>query len=258
MVGTGESYRTVYHLHYYNYHEAAGLAYADFHRNMGPFREPGMYQFMLLVALLFIIFTKNVVYTRFKTVVLLIALLTTFSTTGIICAVLLILAFLSSRESKRNAQKINLKIILTYVVGIIAIFSVVFFDKLFNKLIVQNASVLDRSITTKNDIDLWLHNPILGIGPETFFNTGIGSNNGITSTMALFGIIYILIVFIALGSFINNITGVKEHRIPLTNVMVFVIFIIQLSTQAILFIPIFQILLYSSFILRRENRKEYV
>ena len=252
MVGTGESYRTVFHIHYYNFHEAAGLKYADFGRNMGPFREPGMFQFMLYIAILFIMFYSNMKHIKIKITLLIIAMLTTFSTTGIVCSLLVVCAFITSRESKQNIWKLSLRKYLFIGIGIIVVFTGVYSWRIFEKLIVRNASVLDRTITTAVDIDLWMRNPILGIGPKLYFSEGIGSNNAITSTLAMFGIVYVGFILIELCCFIGNMTKETGRELTLSNTLIFTGFLIQFYSQAVFFIPMFQVLLY----LPSRNQKE--
>lgn len=243
MIGTGESYRTFFGLHYYSYHEAAGLAFADFSRNMGPFREPGMYQFILIIALIYMLFVvEETTFPKSKSLIFTLAIATTISTTGIISLCLLAIAYIVSHKSLASTYSYKVRNILILALFSGVAFCILLFEQLFKKIIVRNASVLDRTISTENDINIWLERPIFGAGPKVFFNS-MGSNNGLTSSMALFGIVFIVIILYLVYNCICRLSG-HNTIFTVPGIVLFAVIMIQLYSQALMFIPVFLIMLF--------------
>ena len=107
-------------------------------RNFGIFREPGVYQIFLNIAILFVLFCgEKLKRKKTKLVILVLTILTTFSTAGIIITSLLLLIYCIV-----NLKCISIKNILSSLAFIAGLIAVIFlfnryfmvFDKLFSKI----------------------------------------------------------------------------------------------------------------------------
>ena len=72
--------------------------YIGFHRNAGPFWEPGMFAFYINIALFFELFIHREQYMAIKILILILALISTFSTGGYIAGIALIFFFLLNKS----------------------------------------------------------------------------------------------------------------------------------------------------------------
>lgn len=95
-------------------------------RNQGIFWEPGAFQTFINLALLIIFFndTSNIRKKYYSIIILYIALITTFSTTGYITGILLLFTFmleqvLSKRSNNKNKYKLLRYIIFISVIGVV-------------------------------------------------------------------------------------------------------------------------------------------
>lgn len=147
----------------------------QFRRNFGIFYEPGMFSVFLVLALYFSLFRLKLDIK--KTGALLLALATTLSTNGYICAVGLIIAFLLSRQS--ISKKMKKRITFLIAVGVIAVgvFLVNNADALWfltNKLSEFNIKTSVNMNDSGSGYERWrsivyawrafLSNPIVGVG----------------------------------------------------------------------------------------------
>lgn len=212
-----------------------------FIKNNSIFWEPGAYQGLLNLALIFEIKAQN--SNRFRLLVYTICLITTFSTTGILCGMLILIAALLL---KKNRQKFNINlstvlIILIFLVVILSFNANIIFGKLFAGN-ASYSSFLERYSGTINDINIFNNSNFLGIGYTKFGLQSLGSSNGITSTFAQYGLIFGSIVLIGLVSFIFKIT--KETF----EIIIFsLVFIIILTTESFMIKPLFFSLMFYGF-----------
>ena len=80
------------------------LKYFGLQRNYGLFREPGVYQIFILAALAMELFMSRQKIRVFRLVVLLGTLITTFSTIGIVCGILMMALYILPRLSKKPVR----------------------------------------------------------------------------------------------------------------------------------------------------------
>ena len=149
-------------------------------RNQGIFWEPGAFQTFLNIALLITLFSKKfeTKIRNYYTVILYIALITTFSTTGYATGiVLLVTFFLEQTFSNKNINKNKHKSIM-FIVFIIFLSSVIYLTiplgnkyQVFSKLDeLENPSsnMLSSTSVRLNAIKYtfltFLNNPIIGVG----------------------------------------------------------------------------------------------
>ncbi len=113
------------------------------HRSYGIFREPGVYVFYLLLALIFELFGDEALNKK-RVLVLAIATLLTFSTAGwIVFALVLFTYLLFGKNKKATSAKLFVGIIV--IVGMVVLFnSNDIMSKVFGKLFFDNASTSAR------------------------------------------------------------------------------------------------------------------
>lgn len=173
-----------------------------FIRNCGIFWEPGAYQAVLNLAL-FINLCKKIRKINTMNVIFLIAIITTLSTSGFIIMLLIFAVFL-----------VNIRYIFFSVMTIGILSYGLMQTQLFHNIVVQKISNSDNASTNRRkadisaDLDLFMENPVLGIGyfkyKEDFIkvlrtkNTtelGYVSSNSITFLLACFGLLFSLFLF---------------------------------------------------------------
>lgn len=177
-------------------------------RNSGFCYEPGKFQFFINLALYFILFCKtNIKYINIKFLILMITLITTMSTTGIIMGVIIIICYIFNK--KNNIEKRFIFISVLIGLFIIMIF---FYEQAYEVLIKKLQFNRDTKTfdygsgkTRLNDIKLDLEIfklNILGNGWKFYeeywrikqignylYTTG-SSSNSLTSMFAVYGIIF--------------------------------------------------------------------
>lgn len=147
----------------------------QFRRNFGIFYEPGMYSVFLILALYFSLFRTKL---NFKKIgALLIALATTLSTSGYICAIGLIVAFLLNKQNYSRKAKKHIVILIIIALIVVALFLINNTDALWfltGKLseisiktsvnINDSGSGYERWRSIVYAIDAFLSNPVVGVG----------------------------------------------------------------------------------------------
>lgn len=212
-----------------------------FTKNNSIFWEPGAYQGLLNLALIFEIKAEN--SNGFRLLIYTICLITTFSTTGILCGILILS---STLLLKKNRQKFNINFLSVLI--ILILLSVILYlngNLIFGKLFKGNnshSSFLERYSGTINDIAVFNNSKFLGIGYTEFGLKSFGSSNGITSTFAKYGLIFGSTILSGLVSFIYKIT---RESFEIT--IYILIFIIMLSTEAFMIKPLFFVLMFYGF-----------
>jgi len=225
-------------------------------RNQGIFREPGVFQFYLLIALMIELFyfktTKKINITIFS-----ITIFSTFSTVGIICYLILISLKINTRifvnllNFKKNKYLISILIMIVIAlqnasVGLLVTRS---FDKLFGEG--ENISSAVRFESVFNNLETSIISPIFGNSFVSGFryiqnNLIEYSGNDITGTnfsyiMAL-GFISGLLILFMMFQFTQSINGKNTKTI----VLLFILFL-SLNTQNLVYSSMLWIFLFSSY-----------
>lgn len=189
-------------------------------RLYGPFREPGVYQMYLNMALLFFI-DLNGKLTLKRAIVYIVAIILTFSTTGYIVLLFTFLYYVFKNESKKSRIQKNFIILLILLsITILSLYTTLFsadsfvFGKLFND---ESKSGTARFASILGNLSIFASSPIFGVGitrlPELFvnyieINYGFFDVKSNTSTIfvpfATFGILYGTLWVISLTSFFKS------------------------------------------------------
>jgi len=144
--------------------------HGGFHRNYGLFREPGVFQLYLIVALLFQMFIIH--NPKLKTqIIYLIALLTTFSTTGYIALMFIIFLYANKKSNFRSDRNIKIAFIMIFILSFtyLSLFTDLLFKEgygsVFGKLFDSTRnSTSARIASILVNLRLFMESPIWGVG----------------------------------------------------------------------------------------------
>ena len=137
------------------------------YRNFGIFREPGFFSCMILLSVIFLLYSKEKnesLKVFIKIAVFCLTILTTYSTAGIFC-LLLILSFYLFLNKKMDLKKIILIIVFIVFLGFI-FSSNSFSGRVFGKLKVKNASLNNRINSITANLIIAIKHPFFGVGWE--------------------------------------------------------------------------------------------
>lgn len=141
-----------------------------FYRNTGIFWEPGIFQAYINISILFEFLTINRTHSvrYLRVIILILTLITTFSTTGFFAlAILLLFQLLQGYKMSRHKY---VNIVLVAVLGAVLLFFLFnnndVFNKIFGKIFVENraGSFNSRYGSIIGNLRVFLRYPILGAG----------------------------------------------------------------------------------------------
>lgn len=191
-------------LFFHNIHNTSNLS----SRNSGMFWEPGAFQGYIIVVPLMFIDNLSLLWRRYKRycVVLLIALVTTFSTTGYIAFAVIMLYYVAIKLRNKFARILLVPVLLMAL--IYAYTSLDFLGEKIDKQIERATSgyvTVDRLGSAILDWHYIKKNPLTGNGladvtryeDHLMYKELIGGfSNGFTDVIAKFGIIFIIVYFV--------------------------------------------------------------
>lgn len=223
-------------------------------RNYGVFREPGVYQMFLVMALLFHLYYDDLKVSH--VLVYIIAIVLTFSTTGYLALVVLLILFFIKKSNflKENRKKILIFFLIT--IGIIYLFtqtdllssSGMIFDKFSNT---KRTTTIARTSSIFVNLKIWEKNPLFGAGlvgidrmfPQLtylLYGKAITHNtNTLLCELATYGVFYTFILVNGYIKLSNLFTNNKIERI----LILLIIFILSCG-EKLTFSPIIYILLF--------------
>ena len=226
---------------------------------MSIFYEPGIFQGLIVVAVLFLKFlninTKKLYKYYF---IFLVALLTTFSTTAYICIIGIILIKL---KEFKNSKLISVVLIIIMSLAFsLGLFNIV----LQNKLQDPNSSVssLRRFTDVQIETKMFLEKPFFGYGYDYFtvkkqeldksdsVEVWAGSTNSITYHLALFGIFFMMPIFVGYYLLIKQIDKGFVNQLIL-----YLLVMIVLMGETFLQKMLFLVLCYYPFGLLNQRKK---
>jgi len=206
-------------------------------RNYGCFREPGVFQVYIMLALMFH-FSKHKINIK-KIIVYSITLITTKSTTGYILYVLL----LGSYFFKKQISLV--KRVLLFIVFLSAVGGVVVYElnksgySVFQKFALTNISFMTRLSNIVVNYHIFLKSPLFGVGitsqmdlhhllPQQLFNInteGVDTNT-FFSLFATFGVVYGMLSLIGTYKMVTLIAKSKIDKL-----LYFLIMFLALITE---------------------------
>lgn len=149
---------------------AQGLS--ELFRNTGIFREPGVFQMYINIALCFHLFCAEKRSVK-RVVLYVIVMLTTISTAGIACLAICLAVYFANSSSGRSERRFKLLVALSIL--LCAGFVVLLFpqvvgsaaSRLFNKLDTESSShgsAVARMSSITSNIAMWKTSPLFGVG----------------------------------------------------------------------------------------------
>jgi hypothetical protein len=205
-------------------------------RNYSIFYEPGVYQAFLNIAILLELH-KNYLKNLLKLSIFFICLLTTFSTTGFICAFMIIIILLSDNYYKWKKEKLLIKLVTISSIFIF-IFSGLFFTVFTQKFSESGYSFFTRSLGSALDYQIFLTNPLFGVGYDSYvsqiqklaynnyFINMSGSTNSFTNTLAKYGLFFTYTIL-----FMHYTVGVSFTKNLFKRSIYFLILLLILTTE---------------------------
>lgn len=216
-------------------------------RNWGPIWEPGAFQAYLIIALFFVFFDDlQLKYKNIIIILLLMTILTTFSTTGFIALPFIIIGYILDSSQKKKIQKILIicggSIFLMWFINRSGYFEILFTDKF------KKSFDIDRVATIIYGIKLWLRNPIFGYSSgytKAFYDLTLVEFS-ITNTFIANLVVYGTVMGVySLTSIIGCICSYR-HKL-LVNLLISIGLIICFSGEKFLYTPIISFLMFYRF-----------
>lgn len=252
---------------FYNFGFSYVLTKDNYIRNFGIFREPGVYQFFILLALYFNLFIIKLEKKKLKlifTIILAITMFSTFSTNGLIEMLLLFIVYFFDKKLYLN-KKIILSLIIIFSFLIICLFFIINNKSTlywtlwsqFKKLTNSNVSLLPRINSIFVNIKLFLSHIFIG---NTIKTVLYAVNHNTSSTLILFAIYGIFVGIIHLISWVILIFN--DNRKNIVNILLLIIFFMSFNTQNLTtniyfwLFPIIAFINYLIFKLKGENTDE--
>ncbi len=229
-------------------------------RNFGIFREPGIYQFFLLIALFYELLFRKYRYRYFNAIVVALAILSTFSPPGIlVMGIVIILHIIKLKRLEQINKNHIIVITATIVVGTIIFFYLYFNNSNFydvvtqsiKKLFTHNDSSSTRIQSLTRNIGLFFNSPIWGNDFEVVQNGPIYNTNTTFSTLAMFGVFVGIMKLKLFYELSKKIDGKLDIVIA-----TFFSFIVLINTQFLLGNSMFWILIFSSFMIEDNSNDD--
>jgi hypothetical protein len=224
----------IYNFHGYKYEKTVTEA-LQMIRNSGPFWEPGVFMGFLMCALFFLYLTEGTIKNK-KGLVFIIAIITTFSTTGYI-ALIVGLSVLLKEEYKRFKWVI---IPLFLLISVYSFFNLAFLN---NKIQSESKRDDDKSRfgAAQRDLLFFYDKPIIGNGrsKDTEYGQAISegiATNGLTTSLATMGILYYLLTSLF---FIFSLKKMGEFYNRKSMMMLYVVYTLLSFSEVYFMLPMF-------------------
>lgn len=214
-------------------------------RNSGPFWEPGAFQIFLNLALVFGLQDDDFFERKSKPIILIMAILTTKSTTGYFVLFVIIAKKMYDATKVINSKFARILMWIGYIIGTSILFAILLQSgPVQDKLFVSNGSTNMRLNDLKGSIELLVEIPFYGVGINTYYkDTMLNSKNivnnsvGVLASAINYGVVYILIYLICV---IKNIKKNTDKQ----KILLFVWMVSTAFSQAVFEYPIMFMLLF--------------
>lgn len=228
--------------YFYNFGLSYALSWETWYRNFGIFREPGVYQFFLLLGLFLnnykVDWKKNTSF-WIVNVILAATMVSTFAIGGILeLALLAVFVYFDKKWYQTTTGKwlgiAAVAVVAAAVTGIVVIaripgsegtFWFNFMD-LYLRLFTGSESLFDRLDAISTNARFFLENPVFG---DTIANVLHGTNNNTSSTLILYAVLGIV------GGSLNVAAWAalvwEKRRRVLGNLVLLVILFLSFNTQ---------------------------
>lgn len=230
---------------YFNLHfdtQKMGIGGFTLIRNSGIFCEAPMYAIILLVTSMFQLFIDEIEFSKRNFYILVVTIITTVTTTGIICtSLMLFLAFVYKKFEVKILKQIKY-ILLPVLVLIIGMF---FFNIIEDKSTTK--SYLNRTMDYKNAFEVFKEDPLFGRGVnhdhayEDEYLKGYGYSNSVSKILTDGGIYLSLFYLVALNQLVKYGFKIKDRNVlimAVTSVVFFLLIIIVHNALSIFLVSI--------------------
>lgn len=222
---------------YYNF----GLCYVSIshvaYRNFGMFREPGVYQFFLMLGIYlnnYWVAWKKERHMWLANGILAVTMLSTLATGGIIELGMFVVVLFFDKKMYRDKRLRNLAILLVSAVAVVVLFSWIrqnqlyklLYNNLIGKFVKREDSFTERADAIISNIRLILENPILGAKFKTVLH---GVNNNTSSTLIIFAACGILAGLVHVASWFALVW--KKESTVWANLALLLILFMSFNTQ---------------------------
>lgn len=222
---------------YYNF----GLCFVSIHhvasRNLGIFREPGVYQFFLLIALYltnYWVEWKKESHMWIANGILAVTMISTMATGGVIELGLFVVAVFFDKKMYRDKKLRLLAIGVTLIACAVVIYSFIqkngiywfLYDTLLEKFINRTDSVTERADAIVTNIRLFFQHPVAG---ARFADVLHGVNNNTSSTLILYAACGFLAGTLNVAGWVALVWS-REHKLW-GNLALLVILFMSFNTQ---------------------------
>jgi hypothetical protein len=215
----------IYNFHGYDYASQSNAALAQI-RNCGPFWEPGVFSGFLIIALAFLFFSEGTVRNK-RGYIFIIALITTFSTTGYLALIISVALYNKEYIKKYKIILVPLLVASSYY----AFFNIAFLSNKISDQSKQLDQDKSRFGSALRDLAFFIQNPLWGEGRNADSAYGraisgddVETNNGITSALAGLGAVYFIIFSgMVIYSFKRLGNNINEKNVSWVLYLVFLI-----------------------------------
>ncbi len=230
---------------------------ADYIRNYGIFTEPNFYQFYLIIAVIMLLFLKEDKMKKtdhVKLSLIIVTIISTFSTAAIVTLAIIISVKLLQLIAKyRKDKKKVLVIVTTCLIVCISLASIEsvrdYIMQAYNKLTTSNDSSVSRFGSLDFTIDKTLQSPIWGNRISDILHYENLLTNTTFSISAVYGIIPLLYSLYFTYRFADTN---KKNSLPLT-LIISVIIIISYNSHLYIGVQSFWMILLSTFSLIKKE-----
>lgn len=255
----------------------AGFTYIvdiqNYFRNYGIFREPGVYQFFVIIAIMFEMFFQEKKSSNIKLVILFLVILSTFSTVGYFSIISLIIVFFFKNEKNKGNKKAFMAILVLFIIMIILVKN--------NSLIEENlfravekvnsgeSSLVIRQTVILANIETWLDSPIYGSGIEDGLSNkarnliqqklnshgifSVDNTSTITGILVAFGLFFSIAYLVLLYKFCSL---TQENKI--IKISLFFIIFININSQMLMYNELIYVLLFYGSMNIKSKRRDYI
>lgn len=237
------------------------VAWPYYIRNFGVFREPGVYQFFLLMPFIYEVLIERKKVRYFNIIVLLLTVVSTFSLAGILVMILVIFVYIARIIVEKKDTKKRLTIIV--LLGIIGLIIMTLFymnnynlksiiDEAFKKLTTVNESSSARMESIINNIKFFITSPIWG---RKFAYVQYASQHNTNSTLSIFAIFGVIVGF--LHVYFLYVLTAKVSNNKKIRIAVLIIMFMLINSQFLIGNTMFWVITFSVFMISEENDSEY-
>lgn len=234
-------------------------------RNSGPFWEPGAFAGFLIVAIFFNTIIEKSIWNK-KNIILMIGVITTFSTSGLIALMIMIIFSMVYIQKK--------SIVLLGFIPLFLFFLYYTFnnldvlgDKIQREIYFASNDVIEGNNRIKSfvvDINDFTTSPYYGLGLDDrtryidYDINGVSNrNNGISDYLVRFGLIGFLIYFFSMFKGIKNLLSYYGANKNLRYLFILLIFIIGFS-ELYFRLPFFMALSLTPFVINFRAKKNSI